>query len=195
MTDLLAPSPARFPAVSAALLTEQPSCDLVDGFIDEIEAWRQQALHSLANVTSTRRVSSGLSNTVAWLLGDRAEGGERTAPYLLTAYTAPPPRTTQGCDERRRWMTEVLIWRWRVFDYLSDVWDTLDDPGGFEPAECGIASEWFLPESEALCPGCLQPIAVDAVGYEQHRPACTILRLTAAVDAAAGAPWTKGSLR
>lgn len=181
--------------MSGALLTEQPAGELVEAFVDAIEAWREQALHSLASATSARQVSAGLSRTLEWLLAERAEGGERTGPYALTVYAAPPARASEGCDQRRRWVTEILLWRWRVFDYLSDVWDTIDDPGGFEPAECAIASEWFLPEhAEELCPSCLQPTAADGASYEEHRPACAILRLAEAADVAAGAPWTKDRL-
>ena len=72
----------------------------------------------------------------------------------------------------------ILVWRSRLVDFLSDVWDVLGPPL-LEMEESGwVIHELLMPPSEVtLCLDCLQPMAAVAQLAARHLDECEIRRL------------------
>jgi len=63
---------------------------------------------------------------------------------------------------------EVLRWRAGVADYLSDVWDVMEEPE-LDVFECGAISRFLDPASSAgICHVCLTEFAPDKLNVYDH---------------------------
>jgi hypothetical protein len=164
----------RFPVVPPEILEVGGArSPVVAEFLRQVDCWREQATAYLTSLP--RDGTSPISDELAVLLrqliaGERLpeRGAKAGRPYGLATFPAP----ARGHDPERA--LEVLVWRSKVVDFLSDVWDTLG-PAAYEMEECGFVVERLLAPAldGTVCPECAQPIA----DWSEHEPLCVVRRL------------------
>jgi hypothetical protein len=92
------------------------------------------------------------------------------SPYNVHAFPAETAGAERCASAR---VLEMLRWRAGFVDYLSDVWDVIDEPA-LTPDECWTVGAFLRPiNAELLCSFCLTPFEGDAIHPDNHR--CVIL--------------------
>ena len=136
----------QFPVVHPQFWT-QPK-PLEQRFVAEVGDWRKATLDWL----DSRDAMEQLSPQLIRLLRDTLTGFESHG-------VEPFPMESLANQAN---VEPILMWRARLVDFLSDVWDTFG-MSEFTPTECGVAEKLLMPEdSTNRCPLCLLSWASDA---------------------------------
>ncbi len=175
------PPGAAFPALPGHLLGEAAPCAEVMDFLVRAAAWRETARAWLA---SPAAMAAPLSEEMRRIL-PAALGDERAPPGALAAtrtYRLEPfprlapsaERSSGDCARARRQLLNVLVWRSRLVDFLSDVWDVMGPPL-LDLDECEwVIRELLTPHSAArLCTSCLQPLSTPEL-EQRHFDTCPV---------------------
>jgi hypothetical protein len=173
-----------FPAVSGRLLGEAPSYAEIAAFLERAEAWRAAACQWLAALGPEAPISEKMRKVLRAALRDpEVPAGALAGARVYRVEPFPPlPRglgqPPAGADYAgaRRYLLDILVWRSRLVDFLSDVWDVMGPPL-LEMEECEWAIRELLTASSKiqLCLDCLQPMPTP--DFEQRHFADCVVRM------------------
>ena len=160
------PTGALFPALPGHLLGDASPCAEVGDFLERVRTWREAARAWLVSAAAVDApITDEMRRILRVALGDSdARGGAlaaartyRVGPFPAGAPPAVTGQTNGDCKDARRYLLEVMVWRSRLVDFLSDVWDVIGPPL-LDMDEC----EWVIrelltpPSPVRLCIKCLQ---------------------------------------
>jgi hypothetical protein len=177
------PTGALFPDLPGQLLGDAAPCPEVGDFLERVRTWREAARAWLGSAAAVEApITDEMRRILRAALGDPAApagalGAARTyrvGPFPAAAPPAVAERTNGDCKDARRYLLDVMVWRSRLVDFLSDVWDVIGAPL-LDMDECEwVIRELLMPRSPArLCINCLQPMP--SPDFERrHYDACVV---------------------
>ena len=156
-----------FPPVEERLLRDWAPCDDVLDFLRRAEDWRARVRDALADEGQTMPISQRMTTMLlASLRAPHVPSSELqpASVYGVAPYPAPPrafglARNDADCAMDRQFLLDILVWRSRLVDFLSDVWDVMGTPL-LEMEECEWVIREVLTPAGAVdrCVNCLLPV-------------------------------------
>jgi hypothetical protein len=143
-------------------------------FLVRVESWRKTMIEALRGPLPDPRLTAPM---VVLLL--TALGGDGPLPRQVRRF----PRVGTSEESAVADAREVALWRARLVDYLSDVWDVIGAPE-FDLPECAAAERLLAPPPPTdpgegpRCPRCLELLRrlSGSSGFVVHDDTCPALR-------------------
>ena len=125
--------------------------ELAAAVLERIAGWRK-SLAAALRTGAPPGISEAMRDLLLELLGVREPLTLGHYPYRLSAFPRPSNDPVQN-------LRNILLWRARIVDFLSDIWDTLGAPT-FDLDECTETARAFEPEdmSPDRCYLCLDSV-------------------------------------